>query len=117
MRTSPARWLILLYGLLLAVGYVYLAFARDVSMGGEGRGPWLVISALLILGLWKGSAFAWGVSVFLDAFTILGVIAMGSPDLTPYVLLVLSFGALAILFSPPVRAHVRDRGDARLASN
>ena len=117
MRISPARWLILLYGLLLALGYVYLAFARDVGIGGDGRGPWLVISALLMLGLWKRSAFAWGVSVFLDAFTVFGVIGTGSPDLTSYVLLVLSFGALAILFSPPVRAHVRDRGETRLASS
>jgi hypothetical protein len=117
VRISPARWLILLYGLLLASGYVYLAFADDASIGGNGRGLWIVISALIILGLWKGSAFAWGVSVFLDAFTIFGVIAMGSLGLTPYVLLVLSFGALAILFCPPVRAHVRDRGDTRLASS
>jgi hypothetical protein len=114
---SPARRLILLYALITASTFPYAAVADDVSINKDGLLAGLIISVLIIWGLWKGSSLAWGVAVFLDVLTILGPILMGSTGLTPYVLLALAFAHLAILFSPPVRAHVRAERDTRLAPN
>ena len=114
---SPARRLILLYALLMASTFPYVALADDLSMDANGALVGIVIWTLIIWGLWKGSAFAWGIAAFLDALMILGLILMGATGITPYVLFTLALGHLAILFSPSVRAHVRAGGDTRLAPN
>jgi hypothetical protein len=113
---SPARLLILLYALLTLLVLPYVAFASDVSLGSQSFFG-LVVWTLLVWYLWRGSRTAWWVAVALDALMIVSLILM-QPGLgpTPLFLLGVALAHLLILFSRPVRAHVRSPGTTRPAS-
>jgi hypothetical protein len=105
--TSPAKRLILLYGLLTAVTYPYAAVARELDYPGVGQTVFsLVVYGAIIWGLWRGSGVAWGFAAVLDVLALvsLWLIALGF-GLTLIVLLGVIVGQLVILFTPSVRAH------------
>jgi hypothetical protein len=106
-----------LYAAMSASVYPFAAFEDNISMGSAQQFVFgLVIWAVILGGLWKGSELAWFVAVILDALMILGLILMQPPmEAWPFVLIGLALGHLLILFSRSVRAHVRTRAGTRLA--
>ena len=107
MSTSPAKKLILLYGLLTALTYPFAAVARGLDYPGVRETVFsLVVYGAIMWGLWKGSGLAWGVAAVLDVLALISLwlVALGF-GLTPIVLFAVIVAQLAILFTPSVRAH------------
>jgi hypothetical protein len=105
--TSPAKRLILLYGLLAAVTYPYAAVAGELDYPDVQRTVFsLVVYGLILWGLWRGSGIAWGFAAVLDVLGLISLwlVALGF-GLTLIVLLVVTVAQLVILFTPSVRAH------------
>jgi len=105
--TSPAKRLILLYGLLTAVTYPYAAVAGELDYPSVGQTVFsLVVYGAIIWGLWRGSGVAWGFATLLDVLALISLwlIALGF-GLTLIVLLGVVVAQLVILFTPAVRAH------------
>jgi hypothetical protein len=98
--TSPAKRLILLYALLTALTYPFAAVAGGLDYPGIRETVFsLVVYGAIVWGLWRGS----GVLDML-ALVSLWLVALGF-GLTLIVLLGVTLGQLAILFTPSVRAH------------
>jgi hypothetical protein len=107
VSTSPAKRLILLYGLLTAVTYPYVAVAGELDYPSVGQTVFsLVVYGAIIWGLWRGSGVAWGFATLLDVLALISLwlIALGF-GLTLIVLLGIVVAQLVILFTPSVRAH------------
>lgn len=107
MPTSPAKRLILLYALLTALTYPFAAVAGGLDYPGIRETVFsLVVYGAIVWGLWRGSGVAWGFAAVLDilALVSLWLVALGF-GLTLIVLLGVTLGQLAILFTPSVRAH------------
>jgi hypothetical protein len=107
VASSPAKRLILLYGLLTALTYPFGAIAGELDYPGV---PEIVFSILvygaIIWGLWRGSGFAWGVAAVLGILALTSLWLVGLPfGLTLVVLLGVTLAQLVILFTPAVRAH------------
>jgi hypothetical protein len=105
--TSPAKRLILLYALLTALTYPFAAVAGGLDYPGIRETVFsLVVYGAIVWGLWRGSGVAWGFAAVLDilALVSLWLVALGF-GLTLVVLLGVTLGQLAILFTPSVRAH------------
>jgi hypothetical protein len=105
--TSPAKRLILLYALLTALTYPFAAVAGGLDYPGIRETVFsLVVYGAIVWGLWRGSGVAWGFAAVLDVLALvsLWLVALGF-GLTLIVLLGVTLGQLAILFTPSVRAH------------
>jgi hypothetical protein len=107
VTTSPAKRLILLYGLLTALTYPFGAIAGELDYPGV---PEIVFSILvygaIVWGLWRGSGLAWGFAAVLDILALTSLWLVGLPfGLTLIVLLAVTVAQLVILFTPSVRAH------------
>lgn len=107
MTTSPAKRLILLYGLLTAVSYLYVPFTSDLGFPGAREAIFSVlVYGAIVWGLWRGSAVAWTFAAVLDIFGLVSLWLFGLElGLTLVVLLVVIVGQLVIIFTPQVRAH------------
>lgn len=107
MTTSPAKRLILLYGLLTALTYVYAPFSSDLGFPGLSQAMFSVaIYGAIVWGLWRGSGIAWIFAAILDVLGLISLWAIGMDfGLTMVVLLVVIVGQLLIIFTPTVRAH------------
>jgi len=105
--TSPAKRLILLYGLLAALTYAYAPFSSDLGFPDVERVAFSVlVYGAIIWGLWRGSGIAWTFAAILDVLGLLSLWAVGMDfGLTMIVLLGVVVGQLLILFTPSVRAH------------
>lgn len=107
MPGSPAKRLILLYGLLAAVIYPFAAVSAELDYPGVERTLFsLVIYGAIVWGLWRGSGVAWGFAAVLDILALISLwlVALGF-GLTLIVLLGVTVAQLVILFTPSVRAH------------
>jgi hypothetical protein len=107
VTTSPAKRLILLYGLLTALTYPVAALAGGLDYPGVRETVFsILVYAAILWGLWRGSGVAWGVAAVLDilALTSLWLVRL-SFGLTLIVLLGVTLAQLVILFTPSVRAH------------
>jgi hypothetical protein len=107
VTTSPAKRLILLYGLLTALTYPFGAIAGELDYPGV---PEIVFSILvygaIVWGLWRGSGLAWGFAAVLDILALTSLWLVGLPfGLTLIVLLAVTVAQLVILFTASVRAH------------
>lgn len=107
MTTSPAKRLILLYGLLAALTYVYVPFSSDLGFPGLRQAMFSVaIYGAIVWGLWRGSGIAWIFAAILDVLGLISLWVMGMDfGLTMAVLLVVIVGQLVIIFTPTVRAY------------
>jgi hypothetical protein len=93
-----------------------------VANGGgrlTGSGAAVVVVALLLFGLARGSRTVWGLFVAFGAVGMLSTFSVSGGGLPPNVLCLLAYnvGSLALLLSPPMRQHVgiRSRHRARAA--
>jgi hypothetical protein len=107
VTTSPAKRLILLYGLLTAVSYLYVPFTSDLGFPGPREVVFsVVVYGAIVWGLWRGSAIAWTFAAVLDVLGLVSLWLLGIDfGLTLVVLLVVVVGQLVIIFTPSVRAH------------
>ena len=107
MTTSPAKRLILLYGLLTALTYPFAAVAGGLDYPGAPETLFsIAVYGAIVWGLWRGSGFAWGVAAVLDVLALTSLWLVGlSFGLTLVVLLGVTLAQLVILFTPSVRAH------------
>jgi hypothetical protein len=107
VTTSPAKRLILVYGLLVALTYVYAPFTSDLGFPGFGRVLFsVVIYGAIIWGLWRGSAVAWIFAAVLDVLGLLSLWLLGLDfGLTMGVLLLAIVGQLFVILTPAVREH------------
>ena len=105
--SSPAKRLILLYGLLTALTYPVAALAGELDYPGVPETVFsLVVYGAILWGLWKGSGVAWGFAAILDIFALTSLWLVGLPfGSTLIVLLGVTVAQLVILFTPSVRAH------------
>ena len=107
MTTSPAKRLILLYGLLTALTYVYAPFSSDLGFPGLSQAMFSVaIYGAIVWGLWRGSGIAWIFAAILDVLALTSLWLVGLAfGLTLFVLLGVIVAQLVILFTPSVREH------------
>lgn len=97
--------------------YPFAGLTDDVSMDRGGIVAGLVVGGLIFWRLWEHSETAWLIVLVLNAVMLLGIIGWGMPlGATFFFLLGNMLAQLLILFSPPVRAHVRPRTGTGLAS-
>ena len=107
MTNSPAKRLILLYGLLTALTYPLAAVAGELDYPSvRETGFSILVYAAILWGLWRGSGVAWGFVAVLDVLALTSLWLVGLAfGLTLVVLLGVTLGQLAILFTPAVREH------------
>jgi hypothetical protein len=107
VTTSPAKRLILLYGLLTALTYPFAAIAGELDYPGAPETVFsILVYGAIIWGLWRGSGVAWGFAAILDIFALTSLWLVELPfGLTLIVLLGVTVAQLVILFTPSVRAH------------
>jgi hypothetical protein len=107
VTTSPAKRLILLYGLLVALTYPFIAMARELDYPGFRETVFsIVVYGAILWGLWRGSGFAWGVAAVLDIVSLTSIWVFGLAfGLTLVVLVGVTVAQLVILFTPSVREH------------
>jgi hypothetical protein len=107
VTTSPAKRLILLYGLLTALTYPFAAIAGELDYPGVSETLFsILVYGAIIWGLWRGSGVAWGFATVLDILALTSLWLVGLPfGLTLIVLLGVTVAQLVILFTPSVRAH------------
>lgn len=111
--SDPARRLILLYGAIVALNHVFYALPGGPYYPENSQFFWLVVDALLVWRMYRGSSFAWAISLLLSLLGIvLFVLLLG--DLATFFLLIEVVALLAILLSRPVRDHVARRGATML---
>jgi hypothetical protein len=73
----------------------------------------MVIQALVLWGLWRGSAVAWVVAMAFAVLTFLSwVLMQPPPEIGVFLILVVSVVQAAILCTREVRTHVDRAGDA-----
>jgi hypothetical protein len=114
MTTWPARRLI------VALAGVTALFNLAVSLPGNpyvsSRKEFVVavaIQALVLWGLWRGSAVAWWVATLFAVGQIVAIALMGpDPEVGVFSVLVLSVVMAAILFTREVRTFVETGGRA-----
>jgi hypothetical protein len=107
VTTSPAKRLILLYGLLTALTYPFAAIAGELDYPGVSETLFsILVYGAIIWGLWRGSGVAWRFAAVLDILALTSLWLVGLPvGLTLIVLLGVTVAQLVILFTPSVRAH------------
>ena len=107
MTTSPAKRLILLYGLLTALTYPFAAVARGLDYPGVRETVFsIVVYGAILWGLWRGSGVAWSFAAVLDVLALTSLWLVGLAfGLTLVALLGVTVAQLVILFTPSVRAH------------
>jgi hypothetical protein len=107
VTTSPAKRLILLYGLLAVLTYVYAPLSSDLGFPGLRQAMFSVaIYGAIVWGLWRGSGIAWTFAAILDVLGLISLWLIGMDfGLTMVVLLIVIVGQLLIIFTPSVRAH------------
>ena len=107
MTTSPAKRLILLYGLLTALTYPFAAVARGLDYPGVRETVFsIVVYGAILWGLWRGSGVAWGFAALLDILVLTSLWLVGLAfGLTLVALLGVTVAQLVILFTPSVREH------------
>jgi len=94
------------YALLVLASYALLYLPGDPSPEG-GQGFWILVDAVLVIGLVRGSFAAWVVSLcfaLLGAFAIAFAWSLDSPGLMVYWLLIVA--QVVVLVSRPLRVHV-----------
>jgi hypothetical protein len=97
--------------------YPFAGLTDDVSMDRGGIVAGLVVGGLIFWRLWEHSETAWLIVLVLNAAMLLGMIGMAMPlGATFFFLLGNVFAQLLILFSPLVRAHVRQPSVTGLTS-
>jgi hypothetical protein len=107
VTNSPAKRLILLYGLLTALTYPLAAVAGELDYPGVRETVFsILVYGAILWGLWRGSGVAWGFAAVLDLLALTSLWLVGLAfGLTLVVLLGVTLGQLAILFTPAVREH------------
>jgi len=107
VTTSPAKRLILLYGLLIALIYPFAAIGGELDYPGVPETIFsILVYGAILWGLWRGSGVAWGFAMVLDILALTSLWLVGLPfGLTMIVLLGVTVAQLVILFTPAVRAH------------
>jgi hypothetical protein len=107
VTTSPAKKLILLYGLLTALTYPFAAVAGGLEYPGVRETVFSVlVYGAIVWGLWRGSGVAWGFAAILGVLALTSLWLVGLAfGLTLVVLLGVTLAQLVILFTPSVRAH------------
>jgi hypothetical protein len=107
VTTSPAKRLILLYGLLTALTYPFAAIAAELDYPGVRETLFsILVYGAILWGFWRGSGVAWGFAAVLDVLALTSLWLVGLAfGLTLVVLLGVTLAQLVILFTPSVRAH------------
>jgi hypothetical protein len=118
MTESPARLLILTYGVLMALFdlVALLPGNPDVSVPG-GLFLAVVVQTLIVWRLWHQSGIAWSFGVVVPLLYVIALVLMAADWETTVVLTCFfSMVQIAIVCTPPVLAYVFRR-DYRVASH
>jgi hypothetical protein len=111
MTRWPARRLIVGLAVLTALFDLAVVLPGNPSSSRDEFVAAVVIQALVLWGLWRGSAVAWVVAMAFAALTFLSWVLMQPPlEVGVFLILVVSVVQVAILCTREVRTHV-DRGE------
>ena len=117
MTDSPARPLILISGVLLALFDLVVLLPGNPDMSGPGGFVFVVaIQALIIWRLWHRSALAWFFGVVISGLYTTSLVLLGGPwETTLVVSNFLTLTVIVLLCTPPVLVYVWR--DERVASH
>jgi hypothetical protein len=114
----PARRLIVVYAMVVALGVVSVLLPGGPSYQSGGFVFDAVISTLIVWRLWHASQVAWFFGLFFALIAMGLGFVMGVPaDLGSLLMTLFSFAQIVILFTPPVLRFVWSRSARPVASS
>ncbi|MBA3366045.1 MAG: hypothetical protein H0U03_09725 [Actinobacteria bacterium] len=98
------------YVAALALQHAYVALPGDSVEHGGGVSYWLVLSAVLVLYLLRGSPTAWVIALGLDVLGVLALLLVAVYEASLAVMFVLAVVRLALLLARSSRDCIGARG-------
>jgi len=112
-----ARKLLGVYALLSAVGYAATVLPpHQASFEGDGAIWWPIITAALVIFIWRGSSLVWFLAVLFHVFMVLSVFFAAAVEFDLVVIWASQVGGLMVLLSRPVRDLVWQPRELRVAA-